>query len=682
MRTCTVCAKRFSEAKHRCPDCGAVKCPRCDAVTCTACGHTYPHDEVACRCGALPEGMILDRRYELESWVGKGGKGRIYRARMIKLGGKLCALKEMLPPQLSSGEPGTSTRARYEKARQQFERAKELFEREATVLAQLNHPNIPKVYDFFEERDRSYLVMDFVEGTSLQQVIDHSEDYLSQAQVLEWMLQVCDVLDHLHSQKPQPLVHRDVKPANLILTDRDGEERIMLVDFGIARIYTGEKEHDTHYVATRNFAAPEQLGRIRLESSPQTDIYALGATLYYLLVNKGDEDETFLEVSKGGVVGLPHIYVSPALEGIIRKACAWHPRDRWGSVREMREALEGIWEKPVVEKGGPTQELPCYRHPSRAADELCDVCGKAICEECMTLRQGKYLCPDCAGEQETTEVEEEEEPPIALPKDIIVPGEEVIWEEEESFLDKLKGPKVLIPLAAIAAVIICAVLALATVVGYHWLQEIARSPSPTPTFTASPTDTPSGPVIVVVSTSTPVPTSPVSIVQLTLTPTRTPTRRSTPTPTPTPTTARLVIAPTPTPKPEVDFRIVKQAMRPLGSAKCEIPEIHMHVLDKDGNPLDNILLEVYWEGGNRAFNSGWLGPGYEKATVTSGTFWVRVVGDVRPFGNRDYTSEVSRPLSTDHPSRADLEEAGYCQPGGKCVECGLYSYEVVFQRQW
>jgi len=108
----------------------------------------------------------------------------------------------------------------------------------------------------------------------------------------------------------------------------------------------------------------------------------------------------------------------------------------------------------------------------------------------------------------------------------------------------------------------------------------------------------------------------------------------------------------------------------------------MYVLDKDGNPLNNILLEVYWEGGSKAFNSGWLGPGYEKATVSAGTFWVKVVGDVRPFGNRDYTSEVSRPLSTDHPNRADLEEAGYCQPGGKCVECGLYSYEVVFQRQW
>ncbi len=679
MRKCILCAKRFSEKKHRCPDCGAVKCPQCDAVICIACGHMYPHDEVHCsRCGALPEGMILDRRYELESMVGKGGKGRIYRAKMIRLGGKLCGLKEMLPPQLSSGDPGTSTRARYERARKQFERAKELFEREAVVLARLNHPNIPRVYDYFEERDRSYLVMDFVEGTSLQKVIDYSEDYLSQAQVLEWVLQVCDVLDYLHSQEPQPLVHRDVKPANLILADRDGEERVMLVDFGIARTYTGEKEHDTHYIATRNFAAPEQLGRIRLESSPQTDIYALGATLYYLLVNKGDEDETFLEVNEKGIIGLPHIYVSPALEEVIRKACAWHPKDRFGSVREMRKALEEIGGESVVEVEEGTYELQCYFHPSRAADDICDVCGKAICEECTISRQGKCLCPDCVTEQETTTAKEEQ--PIALPiEDAIVPIE-VPWEEEEPPLDTLRRPAVLIPLAVIAAVIICAMLVLAARAAYPWIQEVSGNPSPIPAFIASPTDTPLEPVIVVVSTSTPVPTSPVGTVQPTRTPTKTPTRR--PRHTSTPTATRLVVAPIPTPKSEVDFKIVKQSMRPLGSAKCEIPEIHMYVLDKDGNPLDNILLEIYWEGGSKAFNSGWLGPGYEKATVSPGTFWVRVVGDVRPFGDRNYTSEVSRPLSTDHPSRADLEEAGYCQPGGECVECGLYSYEVVFQRQW
>ena len=117
--------------------------------------------------------------------------------------------------------------------------------------------------------------------------------------------------------------------------------------------------------------------------------------------------------------------------------------------------------------------------------------------------------------------------------------------------------------------------------------------------------------------------------------------------------------------------------------KChEPPEIEVHVLDLNGEPLDHVRVKIYWDGGEVLKNSGWFGPGYDKATVTPGTFWVMVVGGVPPFDENEYTSEVSRPLSTDQPTPEDLEKAGYCEPGGKCMECGLYSYEVVFQQQW
>jgi hypothetical protein len=124
-------------------------------------------------------------------------------------------------------------------------------------------------------------------------------------------------------------------------------------------------------------------------------------------------------------------------------------------------------------------------------------------------------------------------------------------------------------------------------------------------------------------------------------------------------------------------------MRRVRPDRCDgLPEIEMWVLDKSGEPLANVRLEVYWDGGHIFFDSGWLGPGYAKANLTSGIFWVKVTGGVPPYDDNLYTSEVSRPLSTNHPTREDLEKAGYCQPDGKCADCILYSYEVAFQRQW
>jgi hypothetical protein len=178
---------------------------------------------------------------------------------------------------------------------------------------------------------------------------------------------------------------------------------------------------------------------------------------------------------------------------------------------------------------------------------------------------------------------------------------------------------------------------------------------PTDTPTPEPTDTP-------YPTDTPLPTD---------------------TPKPAPTPEPVVSTPTLAPTPAVDFKIVKQEMRRIRLDKCsDPPEIEVHVLDVNGEPLDHVRVKIYWDGGEVLKNSGWFGPGYDKATVTPGTFWVKVTGGVPPFDENEYTSEVSRPLSTDQPTREDLEEAGYCEPGGECMECGLCSYQVVFQRQW
>jgi hypothetical protein len=200
---------------------------------------------------------------------------------------------------------------------------------------------------------------------------------------------------------------------------------------------------------------------------------------------------------------------------------------------------------------------------------------------------------------------------------------------------------------------------------------ISAAPTASPTSTVLPTYTP-----VPTDTPTPAPTA-------TPYPTYTSPPADTPTPAPTPTPVPIVLTPTLTPAPTGDFKIVKQEMRRIRLDRCaDPPEIEVHVLDINGEPLDHVRIKIYWDGGQVFKNSGWFGPGYDKATVTAGTFWVTVTGGVPPFDENEYTSEISRPLSTDQPPREDLEKAGYCEPGGGCMECGLHSYEVVFQRQW
>ncbi|MFB0545490.1 MAG: hypothetical protein ACETWB_01140, partial [Anaerolineae bacterium] len=137
-------------------------------------------------------------------------------------------------------------------------------------------------------------------------------------------------------------------------------------------------------------------------------------------------------------------------------------------------------------------------------------------------------------------------------------------------------------------------------------------------------------------------------------------------------------------EPAVDFKIVKQSILSVDRNRCDaIPEIHVRVLDVAGNPLDNIRVEAFYypDAPPVELNSGWLSPGYDKATGR-GIWTVKVTRDVPPFGERIYTSEESRPLDTSSPAWQDLVAGGYCSADGQCMECVNYSYEVVFQKQW
>jgi len=251
-----------------------------------------------------------------------------------------------------------------------------------------------------------------------------------------------------------------------------------------------------------------------------------------------------------------------------------------------------------------------------------------------------------------------------------VPGRVIMAEPKRGPRRALAWSAIIGAIAVIAFVVYAVVFHFGPSPNAVTATPVSAAPTASPTSTM-PTDTP-----VPTGTPTPTPTD-------TPYPTDTPLPTDTPAPAPTPTPVPIVFTPTPAPTSGVDFKIVKQDMRRIRLDKCgDPPEIEVRVLDINGEPLDHVRMEIYWDGGHIFKNSGWSGPGYDKAALTAGTFWVKVTGGVPPFDENVYTSEVSRPLSTDQPTREDLEKAGYCQPGEECMECGLYSYEVVFQRQW
>jgi outer membrane protein assembly factor BamB/tRNA A-37 threonylcarbamoyl transferase component Bud32 len=266
--------------------------------------------------GTLPLGTILQERYEILAVLGLGGMGAVYEARDLRFSAvtKIIAVKEM---NNSAADP------RLRRIGIQN------FEREANILASLSHPGIPKIFDYFSESNRSYLILEFIEGQNLEDVLDTHRQPFTQEEAVDWALQICDVLAYLHSQKP-PVIFRDIKPGNLMLKP-DG--RIMVIDFGIAKVF----EHGQRgtMIGTEGYSPPEQYRGV---AEPRGDLYALGATLHHLLSGRDPRLEppfTFHERP----IHLFNPSVSPDVEAAVMKALAYDAQERFGSALEMAQAL-------------------------------------------------------------------------------------------------------------------------------------------------------------------------------------------------------------------------------------------------------------------------------------------------------------------------------------------------------
>ncbi len=269
----------------------------------------------------LPTGAVLQERYLIEGLLGVGGMSIVYRGRDLRFKDvvRLCAIKEM-----AQNAPDSQTRML----------SLRNFEREAGLLATLHHPAIPRVYDFFEEKGRVYLILELVPGQDLETVLDKSRQPLEEARIVHWAVQVCDVLSYLHQHEPEPIVFRDMKPSNVMVLEND---RIVLIDFGIARNFTQGDRKGT-MIGTEGYSPPEQYRGV---AEPQSDLYALGATMHHLLSGSDPRLETPFTFHERPIRQF-NPSVSPELEAIIGKALEYDMIARWTSAEELKQALLDI----------------------------------------------------------------------------------------------------------------------------------------------------------------------------------------------------------------------------------------------------------------------------------------------------------------------------------------------------
>lgn len=260
-------------------------------------------------------GQVLNGRYEIIREIGRGGMSTVYQAR-DQVTGKLLAVKDV-----------------ERNGKQANQAVEQTLVTEGNMLKQLQNRHLPKIYDIIENPDSFLMVMDFIEGDSLDKVIAHNGPQ-SMDRVLDWGMQICEVFDYLHNQ-PTPIIYRDMKPANVILQPNG---QLMMIDFGTARTQKVGvmMSADTTCLGTAGFAAPEQFGGIG-QSTPRTDIFCLGATLYNLITGHSPCDPP------KGI--LPLERWNPALKDtpisyIIYKCTRNDPAARYQTAEELHEALK------------------------------------------------------------------------------------------------------------------------------------------------------------------------------------------------------------------------------------------------------------------------------------------------------------------------------------------------------
>ncbi len=307
-----------------------------EIIECPACGNSFPGGTRFCsECGAtltgalvkqatgmLPPNRLLQDRYLILKKLAQGGQSAVYLVADTLDNSAQYALKEMSESELNLAER---------------KQALADFQREADMLRLLNHPALAKVYSTFVEDAKHYMLMEYVAGRNLEEVLAEAGKPLAEAQVVAWGIALCDVLAYLHRQDP-PIIYRDLKPSNIIVRPDD---TVKLIDFGIARFHQTGQSKDTVCLGTDGYAPIEQYSG---KTEPGSDIYALGATLYQLLTNKVPAAAPTRVANVASF--LPPRQLNPALSGaveaVILRAMQIHLTQRYADADDMKAALEGI----------------------------------------------------------------------------------------------------------------------------------------------------------------------------------------------------------------------------------------------------------------------------------------------------------------------------------------------------
>jgi len=327
-----------------CPVCGAANellhthCYACGQLLATSRDGREARDEA-----------LLHERYQLGATLGSGGFSAVYRARDVQSGREV-AIKQVMLGGLSADETIQAT---------------DTFNRELSLLSALHHPQVPRIYDHFSDREHWYLVMEYLEGTTLETYLQTRAARGKPIQVdeaLAMALQLCQVLSYLHTREP-PVIFRDLKPGNIIRTPG---ATLCLIDFGIARHFRPGQARDTQPLGSPGYAAPEQYGRA--QTTPQTDIYSLGALLHALLSGQDPAEQPYglaplrlgSSVAETELVALVQRMRSPA------------PSERPATVRDVAIALEAVRQACLTQDAAriwrpPTpQDLPSLAGGQRA----------------------------------------------------------------------------------------------------------------------------------------------------------------------------------------------------------------------------------------------------------------------------------------------------------------------------
>jgi serine/threonine protein kinase len=273
---------------------------------------------------SLQANTVLLNRYKILGVLGGGGQGSVYQARDLNFPDvrKLVAVKEML-----NSSPDPNLRASTIKT----------FQREANILATLSHPAIPQIFDFFDQNDRAYLVMEYINGSDLELLLSKTKE-LPIEKIVEWAIDLCDVLEYLHNNKPEPIIFRDMKPSNVMI---DSLGRVRLIDFGIAKAFVPNVKNTM--IGTEGYSAPEQYkGNV----TPLSDIYSLGATLHHVITRRDPRLEPPFSFAERPIQDFNPKAPRELVE-IIERAVSFEADKRFSSCGEMKAALERLRYRPI-----------------------------------------------------------------------------------------------------------------------------------------------------------------------------------------------------------------------------------------------------------------------------------------------------------------------------------------------